>query len=504
MSRELDELGQAPFAGGLELAHVLAQLGRDPGIAEPLVHRLLGPVREDLAGLRVLDAVLGDRHLLADGLLTESDVVGLRAREVLQQVPVRIGRNDAEVEPQALVRDDGRLRVPLRHDLVDPRKLREVLGQRGGIARRGDDVEVAYLLLEAADAAGLAHLVGGGMLAQDLDDSTHRRQSAAEQRLLLDLLARRRESAQDVLLGLRPEPGERPQLLGLGGLLQALERRDVELLPDAARGLRAEPRQVHELDDVGRDALLALRERLDLAVLDDLDDLLLDRLADPGQLLRLSLDGELRDRAARLAHALRRAAVGERPELVAALELEKVGQQVELVGDLGVPGKRLRHARDDMQRAHPHLPADVQRAREPRGDGAGARRPRPRGARGARDRRRLAGRDRGDRGPARGRAALGARAAPRAKGGPRPRVPGRVPARPRARRRPRPRDGLRLLARPGGRASPRRCRRRRRSRPRLALRRREAARATGGSSAASSRAAARCTRRCCSSSASAT
>ena len=36
----------------------------------------------------------------------------------------------------------------------------------------------------------------------------------------------------------------------------------------------------------GGTALLPLRQRVDLAVLDDLDDLLLDRLADPLELLR--------------------------------------------------------------------------------------------------------------------------------------------------------------------------------------------------------------------------
>ena len=43
---------------------------------------------------------------------------------------------------------------------------------------------------------------------------------------------------------------------------------------------------------------LALRERMDLAVLDDLDDLLLDRLADALQLLRAAVERELGDRAA--------------------------------------------------------------------------------------------------------------------------------------------------------------------------------------------------------------
>ena len=207
MSLSSTSSGSAPSRAACELAHVLAQLGRDPGIAEPLVHGLFGLVREDLAGLGVLDAVLGDRELLADGLLTEGDVVRLGAGEVLEQVAVRLGRDDAEVEPKALVGDHRRLRVPLRHDLLDPGELGEVLRQRGRVAGRGDDVEVSHLLLEAPHAACLTHLVGCGMLAKNGDDSPHCRQRATEQRLLLDLLARRRKRAQDVLLGLRAEPG---------------------------------------------------------------------------------------------------------------------------------------------------------------------------------------------------------------------------------------------------------------------------------------------------------
>ena len=78
-------------------------------------------------------------------------------------------------------------------------------------------------------------------------------------------------------------------------------------------------------------------ERLDLALLDDLDDLLLDRLADPLELLRAAVERELRDRAGRLAHPRRCAAVGEHAERLGPLELQQVGEQVELVRNLGVP-----------------------------------------------------------------------------------------------------------------------------------------------------------------------
>jgi dolichol-phosphate mannosyltransferase len=125
----------------------------------------------------------------------------------------------------------------------------------------------------------------------------------------------------------------------LGGRLEVDERRDAELLPDPGRGLRAEAGQAREEDDLGRDRVLALGERLDLAGLDDLDDLLLDRLADSLQALGLALESELGDRAGGLANPLCGTTVGERAEGVGALELEQVGEEVELVGDLVVPGR---------------------------------------------------------------------------------------------------------------------------------------------------------------------
>jgi hypothetical protein len=110
-------------------------------------------------------------------------------------------------------------------------------------------------------------------------------------------------------------------------------------LPYPRRRLRPEAGQPHEADDVGRDAVAPLRQRLDVARLDDLHDLLLDRLADPRQGLRLAVERELRDRGRCLAHALGRAPVGEHAERLGALELEQVGQELEPVGDLGVPGQ---------------------------------------------------------------------------------------------------------------------------------------------------------------------
>ena len=80
-----------------------------------------------------------------------------------------------------------------------------------------------------------------------------------------------------------------------------------------------------------------------LAVLDDLDDLLLDRLADSLEVLGAPLERELGDRPSRLADARRGAPVGEHPERVLTFELEQVGEQLELLHHVRVVWERRRH-----------------------------------------------------------------------------------------------------------------------------------------------------------------
>ena len=76
---------------------------------------------------------------------------------------------------------------------------------------------------------------------------------------------------------------------------------------------------------------------MDLAVLDDLDDLRLDRLADVLQLLRLAVERELRDGGRRLADPGCRLAIGGDPKAVGALELHQVAEQFELLRELFIP-----------------------------------------------------------------------------------------------------------------------------------------------------------------------
>jgi hypothetical protein len=88
----------------------------------------------------------------------------LRAGEVLEEVAVALRRHDAQVEAQALVRDDGRLRRPERGHVGHPPEVREVLGEGGRILRGGDDVEVAEGLAAAAHRPRLRDLLGRGVL----------------------------------------------------------------------------------------------------------------------------------------------------------------------------------------------------------------------------------------------------------------------------------------------------------------------------------------------------
>ena len=264
--------------------------------------------------------------------------MALRAREVLKQVSVRVGRDDAEIEDEPIVRDDGGLRLPVRLDLRDPGELREVLGEGGRVRGGGDDVEVLDGLGAPPDRSGLGDLVARRVLAQHLDDRLDCGQRPGKERALLPWLRRLLQRLEDPLLGLGAEPRQRPELLGLRCLAEVLHGRDPEVLPDPAGGLWAKGREPEKLGDAGRDALLPLGQRLDLAGLDDLDDLRLDRLPDSRQVLRLAGERLLGDRAGRRADLVGRPTVRQHPELLLSVELEEVGEEVELLGHLRVRG----------------------------------------------------------------------------------------------------------------------------------------------------------------------
>ena len=160
---ELDELRQLAVPRRLELAAVLAQLRRDPLVAEEPVHILLRGEGVQLATLHFGDPVLGDRQSTPDGGFAQRDVVIFRAREVLQQVAVRLRWNDSEVEAQSVLRDHRRLRPTARRHLDHPRRRAKRVDQRLRVGCSGDQVEIAHRLAIAAGGAGDRHLQRGGI-----------------------------------------------------------------------------------------------------------------------------------------------------------------------------------------------------------------------------------------------------------------------------------------------------------------------------------------------------
>jgi hypothetical protein len=250
--------------------------------------------------------------------------VVLRAGEVLEEVAERLRRHDAQVEAEAVARDDRRLRVALRRDVDDPLQAREVSVSSAG--------SVALAMMSRSRNVSLRRRTDPPrdrdrrrQLAQRRDHRLHagRPRRAGTPSRALGLV---RERGEDLLLALRPEPGERPQPLRLGRHLELVERRDAELVPDAGRGLRPEARQLHEEDDLGgTPAFFFVSAWISpISTISTIFSSIV--LPMPCSSFRAPVERELRHGARRLAHARGGAAVGDDPERVLPLELEQVGR----------------------------------------------------------------------------------------------------------------------------------------------------------------------------------
>ena len=139
----------------------------------------------------------------------------------------------------------------------------------------------------------------------------------------------------------------------------SLEARDAELVVEAARGLRAHPGDHGHLDQRGRELSLQLCGGGDLAVIDQREDLLLERLAHAGQLGGPAGAGKLLDRHGALPDHPSRLAICEDPVPDRPVELVQRRQLGERVGDLGV--------------SHTPKPIPAQAAANPRLNGTYAR-----------------------------------------------------------------------------------------------------------------------------------
>ena len=178
----------------------------------------------------------------------------LRAGEVLQEVAVALRRDDAKVEAQPVVRDDGRLRRALRRDVDHPRQRAELVDQRARVGGGRDDVEVAHRLAHPRAPTRRARPRPRRDAPQLRDDRPQRGQRAPSS-------ARRGPAAAAAAARAPPTifssvPGPMPawprSCPASAAAFSAVDGRDAELLPDAPRGLRPEPREPHEHRDLLR------------------------------------------------------------------------------------------------------------------------------------------------------------------------------------------------------------------------------------------------------------
>ena len=242
----------------------------------------------------------------------------LRTGEVLQQVAVALGRHDPEVEPEAVLGDDGRLGVAVGDDLGDPGQADEMSRQRRRVGGGRDHVEVAEGLASPPERCRPRRLRPRSDARESaVDHLTHDRQPAPEEATLLGLLpGAGGKRGEDLLLSLRAEPLERADLLRARPPPSARPawspRARARSLPRSlARPLGS---RRNETSSGGTSArrFSSARHR---AGRRQLHDLLLDRPPDPGELLGLAGKRQLGHGRAGIAdpRAARRYAITRKP-----------------------------------------------------------------------------------------------------------------------------------------------------------------------------------------------
>ena len=335
--------GKTSFAGGRELVPVLSELRRDPGVAERGVDLLLALHRQRLTAL-ALDPPLRDRESLLDGRLAQCDVVAGRAGEVLEQIPVTGRRHDAEISRDAVLRDDRRLCLTVCCDLGCVREVDVVLEQRGRVVRRRDQIDILDRLCTPSHAAGRRDPRASRVRLQVSHQLLDQRERATEQDApLAEVALRACKCLENPLLRPGTEARQCADPTLFRGYTQIIQRLDVELLPEASCRLRPDPRYAHHIGKRHRNPVSQLRQSGDVARVDELDDLGLDRLADSVELRRVAFARQGGDAARRVADALRCIPIGAQPERVGAVDLEQIGQQIERVGEFSVARERGGH-----------------------------------------------------------------------------------------------------------------------------------------------------------------
>src|SRR5213080_698531 len=112
-------------------------------------------------------------------------------------------------------------------------------------------------------------------------------------------------------------------------LLQRIEAEDAERVVDILGRSRSQPRDAGQLEERRRDLALESSQEFQLSARDKLDNLLLHRLTDAGDVFEPSVFDQVLDLGGQVVELPDGLAVGADLEKVLALDLEQVGHPVE-------------------------------------------------------------------------------------------------------------------------------------------------------------------------------
>ena len=265
----------------LDLTAVLAQLRLDVGEAQTRVELLLARAQRRLAGGVVEHSVLGDVQSPPHRPLAQRRIVGGRAGQVLEQVAELLGGHGAQLDDEPVVgaRPCGAGARARRR--LDQLELADAVQQLGAVEH---EVEILDALRTAARGARQLDVSVRVELVQGVEQKLADRQRAVEDRAPHAPLRRRRgvERDDDRLLEACPEALQRPQPLRGGRLAERLRGVDPELVEQAPRALGAQSGQRGDRKQAGGETRPQLDRGRDVAGLDQVADLLLERGADPG------------------------------------------------------------------------------------------------------------------------------------------------------------------------------------------------------------------------------
>ena len=346
-----DELGKATGERGLDLATVLAQLGRDPGQAEALVDLVFGGNRLHLAALHDLEALLREGQAALERHAAQGDVVLLAAGEV-DQMATPSGRwADHQVDLGAVGQDDARLVGTGVEHVLNAGQRVERLDQAGRVVGGSQQVQVTDRGLAPSERSGRLDGTHPANLAQRVHQAGHQRIRVVQQQAR----AARGEpghGAEDVLLRACRKPFEPPQGPALGGGPQRVDRVDPQLLVQLLDGPRPHPRDLQDLEQPTRHLGAHLVVVGQLPGGRQLGQLRAERGAGARDLWRVAGDEEVCDVIGPALNGVGHAAIGDRFVDDFAGDLEHVGDLVEDAGHLRVADDGGIGARDGAWTRH--------------------------------------------------------------------------------------------------------------------------------------------------------